>query len=426
MECKNSALCVFDRPATQTDVMKSSVTAYYPITSITSGGPIEFHVPGSTEDYIDVNDIYLYVRYKIVNAADGSAIGAGKKVGVNNLAIATLFQDVALTLGEVQIEGGQQNYPYLAYFPTLMQMHPAAQRSHMQIHGWLKDEAGKFDDEANTGFTARRAWVNNSKPHEVYGSLYLDFTRQSRYLISQTDMRLRLVPQKPEFALNSYETGGAYRIVFQEVILDVRRLLLNPSVINGHAVGLRDKNAVYPINHSKLINFTIPKGQKSYIKDRLFPQQSPKLLLVAMVENEAFNGAYTKSPFNFQHFNLSELALYRQGESIPGRPFSPDFDSGLYTRSYVNTMQTFNYFNADDTNGLTYREFGNGYTVYAFDLTPDNNVSAPYRHAIQSNNLRLALTFDKNLPTTINVLYAVFDSTVEVTLTRDILTEYNR
>ena len=426
MECRNSDLCIFDKPHTQTDILRSYVSDYYPITSITSNGPIEFHVPGNTEDYIDVNDIYLHLKFKITQA-DGTVIVTADKVGLTNLAISTLFQDVSLTLGEVQIEGGQQCYPYLAYFPTIMQMHPAAQKSHMKMMGWSKDEAGKMDAEANKGLTERAKWTKDGKVCELYGPLFLDFTRQSRYLISQTDMRFRLLPQKADFALMAHGTTSGFKIVFEKVTLHVRRIILNPSVINGHAAGMNKQNAIYPLNHTELINFTIPKGQKSYVKDRLFPLQAPKLLVVGMVENTAFNGALAKNPFNFQHFKLNKIALYREGESIPGQPFTPDFVKGYYARSYAHFMQTFKYFNTDDTNGLTSEEFGEGYTLYAYDLTADQDIAAPYRHNITSNNLRLELSFADDLTATINVLiYAVFDSHIEITKLRDVLTSYTR
>ena len=426
MECKNSALCIFDKSPTQTDIIKSYVSDYFPVTSIATGGPIEFHIPGNTEDYVDVNDIYLHVKFK-VQKSDGSAIDvAAGKLSLTNLPISSLFQDVSLTLGETQIEGGQQMYPYQAYINTVMQFHPAAQRTHMHLMGWKKDEAGKLDDATNSGFVARQKLIEGSKECELYGPLYLDFTRQSRFLISQTDMRLRLQPAKAEFALNAY-SAGAYKIRFTSVTLHVRRMLLNPSVINGHAVGMNKQNAIYPINHTELITFTIPAGQKSHVKDRLFPLQAPKLLIVGMVENAAFNGAYDKNPFHFQHFDLNKIALFREGESIPGRPFTPDFAKEHYARSYANTMQTFHYLNTDDTNGLTYKDFGNGYTLYAYDLTADNDISASYRQAITHNNLRLELTFARDLPKTINVLlFAVFDSHVEITKLRDVLTHYTR
>ena len=126
MECKNSALCIFDKSPTQTDIIKSYVSDYFPVTSIATGGPIEFHIPGNTEDYVDVNDIYLHVKFKVLET-DGTAIDvATGKLSLANLPIGSLFQDVSLTLGETQIEGGQQMYPYQAYINTVMQFHPAA------------------------------------------------------------------------------------------------------------------------------------------------------------------------------------------------------------------------------------------------------------------------------------------------------------
>ena len=93
----------------------------------------------------------------------------------------------------------------------------------------------------------------------------------------------------------------------------------------------------------------------------------------------------------------------------------------------MNTMRAFGYLNTDDSNGLTPYEFANGYTIYAFDLTAETDVSAPYRQGIISRNLRLELYFTKDLASTINVLlYSVFDSRVEITQLRDVITQYTR
>ena len=425
MNCKTSALCIFDAPGVQTDFQRTNMVDYYPLNSVNGVSPIEFHIPGNSEDYLDLNDIRLYLKLKVTKA-DGTDIGNADKVGLNNLAISTLFQDVTLTIGETQIEGGQMCYPYLGYFNTVMQFQPHAQNSHMLSMGWYKDEAGKFDNEANKGFKTRSDLIKDSKPFELMGPLFLDLFRQDRYLISQTDVRLKLLPSKPEFALNAYGTAN-FKIQFMDVILYVPRAELNPSVINGHATGMKRQNALYPVLHTEIITFTIPKGQKSYTKDRLFPDQAPKLLLMSMVENDAFNGSIKKNPFNFQHFDLNKIALYREGRSVPGRPFTPDFTNNLCLRSYMNTMRAFGYLNTDDTNGLTPNEFANGYTIYAFDLTAETDVSAPYRQGVISKNLRLELYFTKDLPSTINVLlYSVFDSRIEITHLRDVITQYTR
>ena len=425
MEHHSPALMLFDKRGSQNDILKSSLVDYYPVSSLAGGGPIEFEIPGNADDYIDVNDIMLYVRFKVTKG-DGKAITAADKVGLNNLPIASLFQDVSLTLGETQIEGGQMCYPYRGYFNAVSQFQPHAQFSHMQAYGWFKDEAGKFDNENNSGFKSRQALIADSSECELMGPLYLDFLNQERYLISQTKMRIKLTPSEPEFVLNAYGTTD-FKIKFSSVILYVARAEVNPSVINGHADGLRRQNAIYPIIHNKLLTFTIAAGHNSYTKDRLFPDEAPKCLMIAMVENDAYNGNIKKNPFHFQHFDLSKIALYRDGNSIPGRAFSPNFDDEKYLRSYLNTIRTLNYYNSDDTNGLTPKMFANGYTIYAYDLTPEKDITAPHNQGNLGKNLRLELTFKDPLTATINVLlFASYDSAVEITELRDIITHYTR
>ena len=427
MEVKNSSLCLFDKPAVQTDFIDNTVSDYYPLSNVSAGGPFEFVIPGSADQYIDVNNIQIYILAKVLKA-DGSKIDtATDKVGLNNLPISTLFQDVSLVIEDKQIEGGQMCYPYLGYFNSVMQYTPAAQISHMRSQGWYKDDAGAFDDVTNTGFEARAALCKDSASFELMGPLFLDFFRQGQYLLSQTNMRIKLIPSKPEFALNAYGAHKAFKILFQEIILYVPRYTLNPSVINGHATGLKRQNALYPLLHTEVTTFTIPIGQKSFKKDRLFPDEAPKMLLIAMVDNDAYNGDIEKNPFHFQHFGLNSLTLYRDGVSVSGRSFTPDFDNGKALRSYLHTMQTFQYYNNDDTNGLTLHDFINGYTIFAFDLTTDKDSSASHRQGHTTKNLRLDLAFKKATTETINVLlYAVYDSMIEITQQRDTITHYTR
>ena len=428
MECKDSSLCIFDKPGILTDIQRSYTVDYYPVSSVTSSGPIEFYIPGNSEDYIDLNDIKLYLKIKVTKA-DGSKIDeAADFVALNNLAIASLFQDASLSVGDTQVEGGDMNYAYNGYLKTVSQFTPEAQNSHMLASGWYKDEAGKFDTKANKGFTKRQAVIGNSLDVQFIGPLYFDLFNQDRPLISQMDMRIKLQPHKAEFALTAFPARATdLKINLNSVVLYVDRLEMNPSVINGHAKGLKSQNALYPINHTELLTYTIPAGQLSYTKDRLFPDMAPKMMMVAMIENTAYNGELGKNPFNFQHFNLNKIALYREGRSIPGQPLTPNFNKNTYLRSYVQTMRALNYYNTDDTNGITPSQWANGYTIYAFDLTSNKDVSTNCLQANLSRNLRLELSFEKALASTINVLiYAVTDSMIEITQLRDVITHYNR
>ena len=428
MECKNSALCLFDEQSVQTDITGTSVVEYYPQTSLSAGGPIEFFIPGAVDEYLDLSDSSILVHASIVKT-DGKPIDNTKdKVCFVNQAISSLFQDVYLQIQDKQVEGGQHLYPYNGYLSSLLQFHPSSKKTHMQAWGWNEDSPGLFDDEKNKGIQFRAKETDKSMVWEIMGPLFLDMTRQSRYIPPQTDIRIHLHRSKQEFALQVYGgTSTDYMFKITKCVLYVRRMQILPSVIAGHNKGLEKNNMKYPLRHMDISTFVITKGVQEYVKDNLFPTQTPKMLIVGCLEHNAFTGNIKKSPFNFQNFNLNKIGLYRNGELVPGQIFKPDFTNGRFIHPYVNTMTALGYFNTDDSNGMTIEHFEKGYTLYAFDLTPDANSNAPYRSVVTTSSLRLEMSFDTVLPTAVNVmLFGVFDAKLEITKLRDVFMTYTR
>ena len=109
---------------------------------------------------------------------------------------------------------------------------------------------------------------------------------------------------------------------------------------------------------------------------------------------------------------------------VPGRALEPNFTDKQYAIAYPNSLIAVGQFNSSESNGLTYHMFGNGFTLFAFDLTADNQVYAAHRHAIASCNVRLELSCGAALPETINILIvSVSDNTLEVTAERNV--EFN-
>ena len=77
---------MFDQQAVQTDILSSQIVDYHPRTA-ENAGPIEFVIPGSSEEYIDLSYAMLDVKFKTLQA-DGKDIEDAHKVGVNNLPLA--------------------------------------------------------------------------------------------------------------------------------------------------------------------------------------------------------------------------------------------------------------------------------------------------------------------------------------------------
>ena len=338
-----------------------------------------------------------------------------------------MFQDVFLKIADTPVEGGQHAYPYNGYLSSLLQFHPSAKTTHMQAWGWNEDTPGKFDDDTNVGLKLRRAETEGGKVWEIMGPLFLDMTRQARYLLPSTDLHLKFLPASSQFALQSTGTNHDFNFSIDKCVIYARRIQVMDAVISGHNKGMEKFNAKYPLNHISITNFSITKGMSTSTKDGLFSAQVPKMVVVGLLEHDAFNGNIKKSPFNFQHFDLKKIALYRDGEMTAAQTFSPDYDRGFFMRAYNNTMDTLNYFNTDDSNGMTMEHFLKGYNLYAFDLTPDASNQGLHRHLIKTASLRLEMNFSKPLPKPITVvLFSVIDAKLEITKLRDVILSYSR
>ena len=70
-ECSISPLEVFDIPPTQTAIEKSYDVEYLPTSALQEGGVVEFYIPASNEDYVDLKNSKLYIKAKITNDVGG-------------------------------------------------------------------------------------------------------------------------------------------------------------------------------------------------------------------------------------------------------------------------------------------------------------------------------------------------------------------
>ena len=87
-------------------------------------------------------------------------------------------------------------------------------------------------------------------------------------------------------------------------------------------------------------SFTIPQNYMylDVSHEKLFSGQLPTRIVIGLVDNRAYNGDRQRNPFNFQHINLNEIAVYLDGQQQHAvRRVQPDYGHGLYIRAY-NSM----------------------------------------------------------------------------------------
>ena len=58
-------------------------------------------------------------------------------------------------------------------------------------------------------------------------------------------------------------------------------------------------------------------GLTDFDQDQLFTNRVPVRVLVGLLHNSAFNGAYRRSPFAFEKFGLTLIRMTINGEEYP-------------------------------------------------------------------------------------------------------------
>ena len=98
----------------------------------------------------------------------------------------------------------------------------------------------------------------------------------------------------------------------------VRKVKLSPLVFLAHAKALENGTAKYPIRRVVCKTITVPQGFRDISHEKLFSGQLLTRVVVGLVTNEAFNRHRERNPFNFQHFNVTEISLYLDGQQQEG------------------------------------------------------------------------------------------------------------
>ena len=84
-------------PSTQNCIVDSHIVEHQPMASLDSGGSIEFLMPESGDDYLDLANTMLHVHVKVTQA-DGRDLDLADPVGPLNNWLHSLFSQVDVYL----------------------------------------------------------------------------------------------------------------------------------------------------------------------------------------------------------------------------------------------------------------------------------------------------------------------------------------
>ena len=401
-----------------------------PITPVANDSDtIEFNIPASVSEYIDLSSCYIRVKAKVVKASGDALTGPpttnadppADNVAPTNLFLHALFSQIDFSV----VTTSNNTYPYKAYIETLLSFGEEAKDSQLTAALWYKDGDNFQMGGDNGGFVKRKAMAAVSSMIDMAGKLHVDMMFQDRYILNQVPMKLRLTRSKDVFCLDSPTVAASFKVQLLDVKFMLRKVQISPVIQEAHAKALEVSNAKYPVTRGECKTILISAGTRSATEENLYNGQLPKRIVVGFVTNNALNGAFNENPFHFQHFGLQHIGLTVDGKQVPTKPLKVDFASGDFINCYLSLFTGMNAFHQDKGNAISREEYKNGYSLVAFNLTPDLEEAGGQTNLIKNGVVSLEVHFKTATTQAINiVVYGEFDNLVEIDHFREVLCDY--
>lgn len=416
----NSELELFRTKPMQTNIVKTFEVAYKPLTSLENSSVIEFASLANIDQYRDLSSIYIRFRVKLFKDAKNTA-HTDSSVGPVNNVLHSLIRQCSIYLNGKPVQTIDSNYAYRAYIENLLNYSKESAEVHLDGVGWSIDTPGQLESvtgKDNMGLTTRQNMFGSSCECELVGRLHADMLNQPKLLMNNVDLRIVLTMEKSSFYIMAVDSDESH-IKILDATMYMNHVVVSEPVQLAHRSVLQTKNAIYDYNRVEVKSFTVAKDTQNISLDNVVVGNLPNLMLIGMVENQAYTGKRSLNPYNFQHFNISQFNITVNGVKIPSHPIDINFTDAnhpITSRAYDKLFRGSNLHELDRSMQITRKFFNAGAMLFAFDLTPDQS----YQHSncvspIQKGIVNIEAQFSEALKKTITVLiYSEYDAQIEI------------
>ena len=217
---------------------------------------------------------------------------------------------------------------------------------------------------------------------------------------------LRLRCSKNQLCLMCSETNLNFKL---DAVLKVRKVHISPNAYLGITSVLKGNNSKVFSQTVIIKSYSISAGSMSGSVDHVFRDIISQRVVLGIVDNDAFNGAFRKNPFNFINYKMTLCGLLKNNEPIPNGPCQTNFlteGGGLQITTFQSLSTDIAGSFYDHGNAISRKDFPNGYTLISFDTSADLCPKA-YFDPIDKGGLKLELQFNSALTQAVNVHHRV-------------------
>jgi hypothetical protein len=236
-KCGKSELDLFSLPPTQTVMEAARWDQVQPYSNCRTGTVI-LDINGDNQCYIDLSQTELFLKCVLMKG--GAAVknlkaapytGAGAFGPVNNL-LHSMFSQMQVKIGGVEVENTNSLYPYRAMYENLLCYGTEAKSTLLTMEGWEKDTAGQHDvivDTTAGEVSANKGWLNRRLRYRDYigfefkGKLKGDMFNLGRYILPMVNVNVILTRAPLAFCFMGAEDVTGLSLEITECHLQVVR-----------------------------------------------------------------------------------------------------------------------------------------------------------------------------------------------------------
>lgn len=411
----------------QKDILKSQTitkTTNNALTDHTESFDFTFE---PTAQYTDLGDAELYLEFEVVDA-DGTPLAIGDEAApVNNIAH-SLFEGCQLLINGEKVTGNNEDYAYKAEILDQLGVQKDDKNTRLQgCQKWYKDTAGHMEDRAaaNTGWIARRKEFSSRRLHSVVLRPHIDLVKQCKLLPSHCELKFIFERSSPAFYMMQ-AAALHFWVKIKKAEMTLRQVTVRDEVVEVHNKSVMNPQFGpfnYPITRCRVTKHTLDAGSQEYSWTQPDTTQIPSRIVLALVKETAASGTKTENPFNFQAYGVKEVAVKYDDQKFE---LKTDFTTGNTVRAYNQMYKDTGLLALGQDCDITLKEFQEGYTFFAFDLTPDRAPEDGRINLVKQGKLNISYRFAAPTAHAISAMICAFyDNNIQLNADRLPVTDYN-
>jgi hypothetical protein len=424
----NSALGIFTVPPTNVSVVRSYFREILPLATITQDSPYLFRL-FSDNLWTDLSRVYLYTELSIekINANNVwvPIVDADVSVATIQGIGQTFVQQLKVNVGNSEVYDSGTLYPYKAYITNELSFPANVKSNFLASIGYYPST--KHDDATDTGFVSRVALFAKGKKKQFLSRLDFDMGNQELFLLNNLDVHFTIYRAKDAFVLQTLKAGdtNTYRLYVHDVKLFVKMVEVQPSLNMSIYKQLESKPATYALRKTEIKSTFLTAG-RTELEYNAFSAAIPRRLTICLVQNKAFNGAATLSPFNFKPFDIREISVHAGGQFYPVVPYKLKFGDDMFIRAYVDMYEALGTANSEHSFDISLASFKSGWTFFVIPLTSSLDDSCGFE-LLRSGTTSIRMEFNTPIPAdgVEMIILGEFDQTIMIDYNRHIVSDSN-